>query len=197
MFDGACGAKLLINLRVSVNSVFSVMPSANMSDVRACGASTEEPESAESRETTAQPQTERARETQLAAAYRRQAGEHFDELRQQAERFAGKIPGFDLMRELENDAFAEMTRPGSGISVEQAYYALHPEFRQREAESVARRAAEAVSASVRAGAARPAENGTQAASIGKLSYRDMSRADREALKKRIYEAGQRGERLSP
>ena len=171
-------------------------PSDTRGDETISSPAEQEPKSAESREPTAQPQTEQARESQLAAL-RRQAGEHFDELRQQAERFAGKIPDFDLMRELEDDAFAEMTRPGSGVSVEQAYYALHPEFRAREAESVAKRAAEAVSASVRAGAARPAENGTQAASIGKLSYREMSRADREALKKRIYEAGQRGEHLSP
>ncbi len=138
----------------------------------------------------------KAREQQLAAAFQRQqANEHFDGLMQQANELARKIPGFNLMKELENKSFAEMTRPGSPVTVEQAYYALHPEFRQAEAASVAKRATEAVASSVRAGQSRPAENGAQAASVGAVSYKSMSKADREALKQRIYAAGARGEHL--
>lgn len=138
----------------------------------------------------------RARDQQLAAAFQRQqVNEHFDNLQAQAAELAKTVPGFDLMRELQDEAFAEMTRPGSKITVEQAYYALHPEFRQAEAQSVAKRATEAVAQSVRAGQSRPMENGTQAATIGKVSYKSMSKADREALKQRIYAAGARGEHL--
>ncbi|HAJ66335.1 MAG TPA: hypothetical protein DCM61_07175 [Clostridiales bacterium] len=99
------------------------------------------------------------------------------------------------MRELESDAFAELTRPGSKVSLEQAYFALHPELRLREAEAVARRTAEAVSAAVSAGAARPHENGAQAASLGSMSHRDMSKGQRQELRRRIYAAGARGGHL--
>ena len=143
-----------------------------------------------------QAREKKAREQQLADAFKRQqVNDHFTNLQQQAAELQAKIPGFNLMAELENDAFAELTRPGSKVSVEQAYYALHPEFREAEAQSVAQRATQAVASSVRAGQSRPAENGTQAASVSKVSYRNMSKQDREALKQRIYAAGQRGEHL--
>lgn len=143
-----------------------------------------------------QEREKKARDQQLAAAFQRQqVNEHFNDLMKQGQELAAKIPGFDLMRELENQAFAEMTRPGSPVTVEQAYYALHPEFRQAEAQSVAKRATEGVAAAVRAGQSRPAENGAQAASVGSIDYRTMTREQREALKKRIYAAGSRGEKL--
>lgn len=144
-----------------------------------------------------QEREKKAREQQLAAAFQRQqVNDHFDGLQKQAQELAAKIPGFNLMNEINaNPAFAEMTRPGSPVTVEQAYYATHPEFRQAEVQSVAKKAVEGVAASVRAGQSRPAENGAQAASVGKVSYRSMSKADREALKQRIYAAGARGEHL--
>lgn len=138
----------------------------------------------------------KAREQELAAAFQRQqVDEHFQELMRQGEELARKIPGFDIRAELGNQAFVEMTRPGSTVTVEQAYYALHPEFRQAEAESIAKRATEGVAAAVRAGQSRPAENGAQAASVGKMSYANMSKEQREALKSRIRAAGARGEYL--
>lgn len=144
-----------------------------------------------------QEREKKARDQQLAAAFQKQqVNEHFDNLMKQGQELAAKIPGFDLMREInENAAFAEMTRPGSSVTVEQAYYALHPEYRQAEAEAVAKRATEGVAAAVMAGQSRPTENGAQAASVGNFNYRNMSKADREALKKRIYAAGARGEHL--
>ena len=81
----------------------------------------------------------------LGAALRREkAIEHFRALCEQAGELSSRVPDFDLMRELQNDAFAEITRPGSSVTLEQAFYALHPELRAREAEEAARRAAEAV-----------------------------------------------------
>jgi hypothetical protein len=132
----------------------------------------------------------------LAAAMRRsEAASHFSSLVGAADELRRRVPDFDLMRELENDAFAELTRPGSKVSLEQAYFALHPELRLREAEAVARRTAEAVSAAVSAGAARPHENGAQAASLGSMSHRDMSKGQRQELRRRIYAAGARGGHL--
>ena len=132
----------------------------------------------------------------LAAALRqREAEEHFRSLCAEAEELRQRVPDFDLMREMHSDAFAELTRPGSKVSLEQAYYALHPDLRLREAEAVARRTAEAVSAAVSAGAARPHENGAQAASLGSMSHRDMSKGQRQELRRRIYAAGARGDHL--
>lgn len=132
----------------------------------------------------------------LAAALRRsEAASHFSSLVGAADELRRRVPDFDLMRELESDAFAELTRPGSKVSLEQAYFALHPELRLREAEAVARRTAEAVSAAVSAGAARPHENGAQAASLGSMSHRDMSKGQRQELRRRIYAAGARGGHL--
>ena len=132
----------------------------------------------------------------LAAALRRnEAASHFSSLVGAADELRRRVPEFDLMRELESDAFAELTRPGSKVSLEQAYFALHPELRLREAEAVARRTAEAVSAAVSAGAARPHENGAQAASLGSMSHRDMSKGQRQELRRRIYAAGARGGHL--
>lgn len=145
----------------------------------------------------ARREREKERQQQLKETFDRRAlaNQHFDDLQNQAAALQKKIPGFDLMHELDDDAFAEMTRPGSKISVEAAYYALHPEFRQQEIEAVAQRAREAVSASVRSGSERPRETGTQAASLGSMSPKSMSKEEREALKKRIYDAGYRGQHV--
>lgn len=138
----------------------------------------------------------REEQARLAGAQRRsEAGEHFERLRAQAETLRQRLPDFDLAQALEDDAFAALTRPGSPVSVEQAYWALHPELRLREAEAVARRAAEAVSEAVRAGAARPRENGAQSASLAAMSHRQMSPEQREELRRRIYAAGARGDHL--
>lgn len=134
--------------------------------------------------------------TRRAGALRRaQAAEHFQGLLAQAGALADRLPDFDLMAELESDAFASLTRPGSAVSVEQAYYALHPELRARETEEAARKAAEAVSAAVRSGAARPRENGSQGATLGGINHRGMSKAQREELRRRIYAAGAQGGHL--
>ncbi|MBQ7473319.1 MAG: hypothetical protein IJS79_03105 [Oscillospiraceae bacterium] len=132
----------------------------------------------------------------LSAALRRsEAASHFSALVGAAEELRRRVPDFDLMRELQGDAFAELTRPGSQVSLEQAYYAVHPDYRLREAEAVARRTAEALSAAVSAGAARPQENGAQAALPYAMSHREMSKGQREALRRRIYAAGAQGGHL--
>lgn len=138
----------------------------------------------------------REEDERLGAARRReQAIAHFRALSAQAEELSARLPGFDLMAELQNDAFAEITRPGSPVTLEQAFYALHPELRARETQEAARKAAEAVSAAVRSGAARPRENGAQSASQGAPRYRSMSKAQREELRRRIYAAGAMGGHL--
>lgn len=147
-------------------------------------------------ETDAAGRETRLRQRALVAALRRrEAAEHFRTLCTAAEELQQRVPGFDLMGEMRSDAFAQLTRPGSQVSLEQAYYAVHPDFRLREAEAVARRTAEAVSAAVRAGAARPRENGAQAASLGTSGHRSMTKEQRQALRRRIYAAGAQGAHL--
>ena len=139
-----------------------------------------------------------AREESLrvrAALRREKAIEHYRALCAQAGELSARLPDFDLTAELQSDAFASLTSPGSSVTLEQAFYALHPELRARETEEAARRAAEAVSAAVRSGAARPKENGAQSASLGAPSYRSMTKPQREELKRRIYAAGAKGDHL--
>lgn len=150
---------------------------------------------AESEERRLARETGELRRALSAALRRSEAASHFSALVGAAEELRRRVPDFDLMRELQGDAFAELTRPGSQVSLEQAYYAVHPDYRLREAEAVARRTAEALSAAVSAGAARPQENGAQAALPYAMSHREMSKGQREALRRRIYAAGAQGGHL--
>ena len=110
------------------------------------------------------------------------------------------FPGFDLRRELQNPVFARMTSPNVGISVEDAYYAVHRREIQTAAMQVtAQKTAQKISNAIQAGQRRPAENGTsgQAASVTTFDYSKASRTQREALKQRIRAAAARGEKLYP
>ena len=126
--------------------------------------------------------------------------QHIQKLEQQGEALKRTFPSFDLRKELQNPAFARMTSPNVGISVEDAYYAVHRNEIQAAAMQVtAQKTAEKISNSIQAGQRRPAENGTsrQAASVTTFDYRNASREQREALKKQIREAAARGEKLYP
>lgn len=124
--------------------------------------------------------------------------QHFDTLRVQAEALKQRFPSFDLGTELRNPAFARMVGPGSLISVEDAYYAVHrQEIMQAQQEAAQKAAMEAASRSIQAGQARPVENGAtpNAAPAAAVNIRDKSY--REDLKRRIYAAAARGERIYP
>ena len=107
-------------------------------------------------------------------------------------------PGFDLQTELENPVFARLTAPGSLISVEDAYFAVHRKEIQTAAMQVAaQKTAQQISNSIQAGQRRPAENGSasQAASISAPTT--MSRARRDEIKRRMHIAAANGEKLYP
>ena len=125
---------------------------------------------------------------------------HFMSLEQQGEALKKVFPTFDLRTELKNPAFARMTSPNVGISVEDAYYAVHRnEIQTAAMQATAQATAQKISNSIQAGARRPDENGTtgQAPSVTTFDYRNASPQQREALKKRIREAAARGEKLYP
>ena len=121
---------------------------------------------------------------------------HILELERQAEAMKAIFPGFDLRQELKNPVFARMTAPGVGLSVEDAYYAVH----RRELQSAAVLAAKRqVSNAIAAGARRPRENGLsgQAPAVSSFDYRSASKEQREDLKRRIRMAAAEGKKLYP
>ena len=118
---------------------------------------------------------------------------HLMALEAEADVLRESVPDFDLLRELEDPGFLRLTAPHSGVSLADAYYARHRAERELE---TARRSLEAVSRSVRSLGARPRElreTGAGARFTG--DPRQMSKAEREALKKRILEAKAQGRRI--
>ena len=126
--------------------------------------------------------------------------QHFMKLEQQAKALKKVFPSFDLRAELRNPAFARMTAPNVGISVEDAYYAVHRNEIQTAAMQVtAQKTAQKISNAIQAGSRRPDENGTQgrAPSVTTFDYRKMSPEQRAAFKSDLRERMARGEKVYP
>ena len=121
---------------------------------------------------------------------------HIMKLEQQGEALKQVFPNFDLRNELRNPVFARMTSPNVGISVEDAYYAIHRnEIQKASMQVTAQKVKQKISNSIQAGSRRPNENGTsgQAPSVTTFDYARASREQREALKRRIRS----GEKIYP
>ena len=126
--------------------------------------------------------------------------QHIIHLEQQGEAMKKVFPNFDLREELKNPAFARMTSPNVGISVEDAYYAVHRnEIQTAAMQATAQKTAQKISNAIQAGSRRPDESGasSQAPSVNTFNYRNATQEQREALKRRIREAAARGEKLFP
>ena len=117
--------------------------------------------------------------------------EHLALLRAQA----AEMPGFDLEQALRDPAFVRLTAPGVGVSVRDAWYALHREETERRRNEENRAMlAKATAASAR----RPREGGgSGGTALIAADYRSLSRAEQLRVKKRIFEAGARGEKIYP
>jgi len=126
---------------------------------------------------------------------------HFMNLEQQGEALKKVFPGFNLRTELQNPVFARMVAPGVGImSVEDAYKAVHrKEIEAAQSQVIAQKTTQMISNAIQAGSRRPDENGTsgQSASVTTFDYSKASKEQREALKREIYAARARGEKLYP
>ena len=123
---------------------------------------------------------------------------HYESLVNQAAALQQAYPGFQLEKAMEDPAFLRLTAPG-GVSVAQAFFALHHDEIQKATLSVAAsHAASALSRSIGSGH-RPPENGTthQAGSVLTTNYRAATPAQRQALKDSIRAAAARGEKLYP
>ena len=125
---------------------------------------------------------------------------HIRSLEQQAEQMKAVFPNFNLMQELQDPRFARMTAPNVGMSVEDAYYAVHrKEIMSRGMQVTAQKTASMISNSIQAGSRRPAEAGItgQAPSVTTFDYKNASVEQRNALKQRIRSAAARGEKVYP
>lgn len=126
--------------------------------------------------------------------------QHFVKLQQQGEALKKTFPNFDLRTELQNPAFARMTAPNVGISVEDAYYAVHRNEIQTAAMQVtAQKTAEKISNAIQSGSRRPDESGasSQAPSVSTFDYAKASREQREAFKADLRARMARGEKVYP
>lgn len=126
---------------------------------------------------------------------------HWARLEQQGEALKKVFPKFDLQTELQNPVFKRMLAPGQGLmSVEDAYYAVHrKEIDAARSQVIAQQTTQQISNAIQAGSRRPDENGTsgQSASVTTFDYAKASKEQREALKRQIYAAKARGEKLYP
>ena len=125
---------------------------------------------------------------------------HFIGLENQAKEMQKIVPGFNLQTELKNPAFLRMTSPNVGISVRDAYYAVHHDEMQTAAmQATAKATAQKISNNIQAGQRRPDENGIsgQAPSATTFDYRNASREQREAFKKDLRARMARGEKVYP
>lgn len=125
---------------------------------------------------------------------------HVTRLVQQGEALKATFPGFDLRAELANPQFARLVDPKIGMSVEDAYHAVHrKEIQAAQMQYAAQKTAENMSNAIQAGQKRPDEAGStgQAPSVSTFDYRNASKEQREALKKQIRAAAARGEKLYP
>ncbi len=125
---------------------------------------------------------ERAREEQMQRS--------FSAVRQQGERLKTEYPDFDLSAEMKDERFMRLI--ANNVDVRTAYEVCH---RDRFLKQAAQKAAQQVSDSVQANAARPTENGVQApaapARTRVTDPRNLTPQMRKDLKNRV----RRGEKI--
>ena len=121
---------------------------------------------------------------------------HFESLQRQGEDMAKRYAGFDLQKELDDPVFFKLTGPHVGLSVEDAYMAVH---HREVTRAIAEGTRRELSNAIRAGAGRPAEHGLggRAAGVTGFDYRNADRSQRRAFKQQIYSAAARGEKIYP
>ena len=108
--------------------------------------------------------------------------QHFSALEKQAETMRETFPGFDLKTELNDPVFVRLTSPMVGLSVEDAYYAIHHREITGEA---ARAAAEMIGNSVQAGRNMPNENGAVQRGTPEGGYRPLAELSPEERRMRM------------
>ena len=113
---------------------------------------------------------------------------HIAGLRQQEEELRKEFPDFDLNVEAQNPAFARMTGPGGGLTLRQAYMAIHgDELLKRGQTQAVTETKRAVSQAIQAGSMRPSENGLIQSNGGapQRDPRTYTREERAAIRRRV------------
>lgn len=140
-------------------------------------------------------ENERITAEQRQSAEEMQMRAHYQTLAEQSEKMKAVYPDFDLIREMQNPVFARLTAPGTGISVENAFFAVHhDEIQKASMQYAGQRAAQAVAASVQANGLRPQENGTGGAAMNVISN-DPGKWDRRTVQD-IMRRVQNGEKIT-
>lgn len=132
----------------------------------------------------------RRKEEEIRAAMRGDPRAAYEALLRSAQEAQAAYPDFDLRRELGDARFAALAFRGIGAKT--AYEAAHHDELLRRAMAYGvQRTAEKLAASGLA--ARPAENGTdsQSASVSRMDPRSLTRQEREELRRRVIERGER------
>ena len=144
--------------------------------------------------------TERQQRAEAQTVERMKIENHINSLRQQGEELKKTFPQFDLFKELNNPTFRRMTSPEGGISVADAYYAIHRnEIQEASLQAAVKNTAKKISNAIQSGSMRPNENGinSQASSVTTFDYRRASASQRREFKQKIYDAAARGEKMYP
>lgn len=114
---------------------------------------------------------------------------HVEKMNSDAAALKKSFKDFDLQKELQNPRFAAMVSPGGGLSVTEAYYAIHHrEIEEAKEAETARNVAKAFSNSIQSGRQLPVENGMNSRNPSPApnkSYRQMTAAERAEYKARI------------
>lgn len=116
--------------------------------------------------------------------------QHFARISKEAEELKQLFPSFDLMEEIRtNPRFARMTSPQIGLSVRDAFYAIHgDEIRAQSMQAAAQQAGQRLAASIQAGANRPVEGGARGAAPVQVSIdvAHMSKERRDEIRRRLH-----------
>ena len=126
----------------------------------------------------------------LSALQDQMLREHFGKLSQQAEVMRQSYPNFDLQKELENKDFLRLTSPDVGLSVEDAFFAVHhKELAPQMMAYGMQRAKQQMGQTLQAQRNRPAEGAMrsqgQPAATVRIDPRNMTRREREEIKRQV------------
>lgn len=113
---------------------------------------------------------------------------HITGLRKQEEELKAEFPDFDLNTEAQNPAFVRMTGIDGGLTLRQAYMAIHgDELLKRGQSQAVKETKRAVSQAIQAGAMRPAENGLVQMNGGapRRDPRTYTREERAEIRRRV------------
>lgn len=137
-----------------------------------------------------QDEHDRLQKQQEQSMEQQRIRDHIAGLVRQGEEFRQTFPGFDINVEMQNPNFRKLTSPEIGLSVADAYFAIHHnELTPQLMGYGMQRARQQMSQTIQAQAARPAEGamrpGAQRSADVKINPKTMTRAERAEIKRRV------------